>query len=262
MNRLDRHFRRQRELGKGVLITYFPIGEPKYDTLELAETYIENGSDLFEIGLPVPDPFADGKAVSDSMKRVREAAHDLDWIFHEIKRLREAYPDFPMQVFSYKQIFEQKPEKELIACCEEAGIDGILIADLDGEDSRQLDAILPESIHNIHFMPYPCDREQVDFIQGRAKGYVFLQAVDGPTGTQIECVDPGLADKITILHEAVPEALVCPGFGISTPQQCREVMTMGGDGVIIGSRMVKSVCDGSLEETGTLLGKLKAGLVR
>ncbi|MDE7062372.1 MAG: tryptophan synthase subunit alpha, partial [Lachnospiraceae bacterium] len=74
MNRLDRHFRRQRELGKGVLITYFPIGEPKYDTLELAETYIENGSDLFEIGLPVPDPFADGKAVSDSMKRVREAA--------------------------------------------------------------------------------------------------------------------------------------------------------------------------------------------
>lgn len=262
MNRIDKHFRRQKELGKGVLITYFPIGEPEYDSLKLAETYIENGSDLFEIGLPVPDPFSDGKVVSDSMKRVREAGRDLDWIFREVRRLREAFPEFPMQAFSYKQIFDQKPEQEFIACCKEAGIDGMLITDLNEKESRQLDESLPKEMHNIHFVPYQCSGEQIEFVRGRAEGYIFLQAVNGPTGTQTDSVDPGLKDKIAVLHEAVPGTFICPGFGISTPQQCQEVMKMGGDGVIIGSRMVKAVSDTSLEETGRLLGMLKAGLTR
>lgn len=259
MNRLINRFSKLREKEEGALITYFPIGDPEHDTMELADTYIENGADLLEISLPVPDPYYDGKTVAESMRRILEAGRDIDWIFNEIYRIRKAYPEMPLQLFSYMQIFEQKQLNEFAERCKEVQVDAMLIPEATEEQIRDLEPAFDPEFCQLRFMPYLCDISSIDLIRDRAKGYIFLQAADGMTGAR-ESVEPSLKEKISRLHAEIPDVSICSGFGVSTPEHCRQMMKMGADGVIVGSLIVKTVSQQSLIETGELIKLFKESL--
>lgn len=259
MNRFEDRFSKLRERHEGALITYFPIGEPDYDTIELAEAYIDNGVDLLEIGLPVVDPYYDGEIVSRSMRRITDLGRDIDWIFNEIHRLRKAYPDIPMQVFSYMQIFDQKEIKEFAECCREVDVDAMLIADATEEQTRDLERVFNPDIYQLRFMPFRCNDSDIELIKEYAKGYLFLQAAEGTTGVR-NSVDRSLEKNINRLHSKIPDVSICPGFGISTPEHCKQMMELGADGVIVGSRIVRAIEMQSLQETGKLIRKLKDNL--
>ena len=259
MNKLINRFEELRNKKKGTLITYFPIGEPEYETLALAEAYIENGADLLEIALPVADPFLDGKVVAQSMSRVREAGRQLDWLLKEMFKIRTAYPDTPLQIFSYMKIFDKKAIDEFAVCCRQMGADGILLCDATEAQLRALAEAFAPDFYCIRFMPFRCEMADVELIKDYAKGYIFLQAADGVTGER-GSVDKSLKGKISFLHEQIPGVSICAGFGISTPRHCREMVEMGADGVIVGSMVIRKLMSTSLTETGRLIKELKSNL--
>jgi tryptophan synthase alpha chain len=80
--------------------------------------------------------------------------------------------------------------------------------------------------------------ERMQMIAGNAKGFVYLVSVTGVTGER-NSISDGLGELIARVrdHTAVP---VCVGFGISTPEQAKQVGSVA-DGVIVGSACVKAI---------------------
>lgn len=260
MNLLDKKFEYAKSRDEGVLIAYFPLGEPGFDPVEMAETYYQNGVDVLEIAYPVADPFVDGAVVAGSMHRILEAGFFTpDWYFEQLERIKAAVPDVSLEVFGYSQMFNSIKKDEFYGLCKKSGVDSILIADLDGQSRSKMDRDLPEDIYNLRFMPFHYSQNDLEDADKHAKGYIFLQATDGVTGAR-ESLDERLGLKVEELKKRLPKTRICPGFGISTENHCKSIMSMGGDGVIIGSLVVDTVYKHKLAETGKLLKRLKDSL--
>jgi tryptophan synthase alpha chain len=78
----------------------------------------------------------------------------------------------------------------------------------------------------------------MEMIARNAKGFIYLVSVTGVTGER-KSISEGLGELISRVrqHTTVP---VCVGFGISTPEQARQVGALA-DGVIVGSACVKTI---------------------
>jgi tryptophan synthase alpha chain len=80
--------------------------------------------------------------------------------------------------------------------------------------------------------------ERMEMIARNAKGFIYLVSVTGVTGER-KSISEGLGGLIAQVREHT-SAPVCVGFGISTPEQARQVGKMA-DGVIVGSACVQTI---------------------
>lgn len=261
MNVLDKKFVENKKENKGVLITYFPIGEVGFDAVEMAQMYHENGTDVLEIGFPIPDPHLDGKVVSDSMARILAAGFTKEDFFSEIRRIHESVPDIVLEVFTYAKLFDQLTVEDFVNRCEDAGVDAVLVADASKELRKELDEEVSDNLINLRFLRNDFSDEDLNDLRKNGKGYVLLQAAPGTTGARKE-LKTDLEEKLKTVKETFPHLNICPGFGISNEEHCSQIMSWGADGVIIGSLVANSVWKNGLEETGKLIKRLKASLVR
>ncbi len=83
----------------------------------------------------------------------------------------------------------------------------------------------------------PTSHERIRSIAAEAKGFVYCVSSLGVTGVRSSITtDIGAMVKLVKETKNIPAAV---GFGISTPEQARE-MAQKADGVIVGSAIVKA----------------------
>lgn len=229
-NRLDRAMAR-----KPALICYLPTGDPTAPP-DLADLYVEQGVDVLEIGIPVPNPYVDGETIRASMERVRQAGVDAAKIATISGRIRRRHPGQAMVWMSYAS---GMAAHDLVRLANRAGIDGLLFVEPARLFGKLSDDLADIGIHLLHFMPRGLPRP--DVLAARSSGgYVMLQARNGPTGggaSQRRL--PDSKRQIRELHKAKVRTPIALGIGIRTPAQARRAIEMGADGVIIGSEMVR-----------------------
>lgn len=259
MNKLDNRFNKLKIEKKGALIVYFPIGEPGIDTLKLADNYISSGVDVLEIGLPVKDPYLDGKTISGSMERIRESGFKAEEAFELIKEIHKRHPETALEIMCYKQIFDEIIIEKFADLCHSSFIDAILVADADFTYQEYLKKFLGKDVHCLSFLPFQADKKYLDYLTIYSKGFVFLQAINGMTGARKE-LDPELENKIQRAKKFITNTPVCAGFGISDAKQCAEVKAMGADGVIIGSEAVIKLKSLGIEKCVEFLKECKNSL--
>jgi tryptophan synthase alpha chain len=119
----------------------------------------------------------------------------------------------------------------------EAGADGFIIPDLPLEEADEFYSMNGD-MPLIQMLAPTSPNERMELIARKAKGFIYLVSVTGVTGARSSISD-GLGDLIQRVreHTSVP---VCVGFGISTPEQARQVGALA-DGVIVGSACVKVI---------------------
>jgi tryptophan synthase alpha chain len=81
----------------------------------------------------------------------------------------------------------------------------------------------------------------MDRIHATSRGFTYLVSVTGVTG-----VRAALEGRVEPLVRALKQRGGCPvavGFGISSPEQARQVRAWGADGAIVGSALVKVMAD-------------------
>jgi tryptophan synthase alpha chain len=78
----------------------------------------------------------------------------------------------------------------------------------------------------------------MEMIARNAQGFIYLVSVTGVTGER-KSISEGLGELIARVREHT-SAPVCVGFGISTPEQAKEVGEMA-DGVIVGTACVRTI---------------------
>ncbi len=92
----------------------------------------------------------------------------------------------------------------------------------------------------------------------RSRGFIYLVSVAGVTGAR-ESLPEDLEKFVARVRQVASQPL-CIGFGISTPQQAKEVSKIA-DGVIIGSRLIQLMeADESLAGVENLIRDLRRAI--
>jgi tryptophan synthase alpha chain len=233
-NRLERAFGR----GRPALICYLPLGDPAAGE-GLAQLYAESGVDILEIGVPGGDPYLDGKTIADSVRRARGVGVNINRAADLIAEDRCQLPETGMVWMTYPP----DDPTGLVDAVARSGVDGFLVppgARAYAALGRQFEA---RGIEFIHFLRHDPTLKDVQAAIASSSGYVMLQANPGPTGLR-PIVLPDNARIIGMLRRLGLKTPIALGVGIGNPEQAREAVEMGADGVIIGSLTVETLLTG------------------
>ena len=94
--------------------------------------------------------------------------------------------------------------------------------------------------------------ERMEAIAEQSQGFIYLVSVTGVTGMRTQ-MQTRVGDVLKQVRE-VTDKPVGIGFGISGPEQAKQVKGWGADGAIVGSACVKLLADGDEAEAVKNLG--------
>ncbi len=234
MGRIEAVFAR---LKKPAFIGFIVAGDPDKETcIRAAMALVDGGTDILELGIPFSDPVADGPSIQKADERSLAAGTKVDTVFEIVRELRKN-TDIPVVFLAYYNIVYHRGVDRFYKEAHEAGVDGILIADMPVEESDDVyETALRYGIDPIFLITQTTSDERIKKIAARAQGYLYLVAVLGVTGVR-DTVSTGALELLGRVrkHTGIPLAL---GFGISTPGHARICAEAGADGVIVGSAIV------------------------
>lgn len=235
-NSLDETFVRARDEERGVLIPYLMAGYPDSDEfVELAVAVLEAGADALEIGIPFSDPLLDGPSIQRSTQDALDMGITPPRCIEYARQIhtRSAKPLLFMS--SCNPVLSYGVER-FCRDAAAAGVDGLIITDVPLEEQGDLlEATRANSLHLIQLLAPTSTPERLRRACDVASGFVYCISVAGVTGTRA-----GVADTARSLVKAVRGRTAVPavvGFGISGPEQAREVATFA-DGAAVGSALI------------------------
>lgn len=229
------NIRKAFENGKA-FIPFFTCGDPSLDvTEEIVYAMVEGGADLIELGIPFSDPMAEGPVIQGANVRALAGHVTTDKIFDMVVRLRKTVK-IPLVFMTYANVVFSYGSERFISKCKEIGMDGLILPDIPFEEKGEFDEICKK--YDIDFIPLitPTSHNRITAIAKEASGFVYCVSSLGVTGVRSEITsDVEYMVKLVKESNDIPCAI---GFGISTPEQAKE-MAQYGDGVIVGSAIVK-----------------------
>jgi tryptophan synthase alpha chain len=263
MGRIRRKFSSLRKKNGKALVVYLTAGDPSLaKTEEMIAALDRAGVDILEIGVPFSDPTADGPIIQAAAQRALKGGASLEGILDMIARVRKT-SDIPIVLFGYYNPIFAFGNERFSRRAKEAGVDGILVVDLPPEESGELRRFTDrDRIDFISLIAPTTGDERIGDIAGKASGFLYYISLTGVTGTAKPEVGRIRRDMERIRKiSALPVAV---GFGISTPEQAREIAPLA-DGVVVGSAIVKLIEENSgkpdlVETVSAFARDLKAAL--
>jgi tryptophan synthase alpha chain len=230
--------------GDGALITYLTGGDPNPDSFEQnVATLVGGGADIIEIGIPFSDPIADGPVIQASSQRALRAGATIPSILSQVERLSSAH-DLPFVILTYYNPILAFGAEAFCRLAKESGVDGLVIADLpEGEDPDFHRLVLSHGIDHIPIAAPNTSKERLESILANATGFVYLVSLYGVTGVRDTLGINALESLERLRSINRPRVPLCAGFGISTVDHIKALMSAGADGVIVGSTLVTLVND-------------------
>jgi len=240
MNRIENAFK-----NKPIFMPYFPLGYPDLDTsIDVIEALAKNGADLIEVGLSFSDPLADGPVIQKATQVALEKGITIKKSLEAVKELRNRGVAIPLVLMGYYNPMLAYGLEKFVCDAVDAGVDGFIVPDLPMEESDEFMFALSgtvgeeEALPLIQMLAPTSAPERMEMIARNAKGFIYLVSVIGVTGER-KSISEGLGELIARVREHT-SAPVCVGFGISTPEQAKEVGRMA-DGVIVGTTCVRTI---------------------
>ena len=237
--RISRLFARLRSEGKKGLIAYITAGDPSPDsTTELVLALARGGADLIELGVPFSDPVADGPVIQAASERAIKAGTTLRKVLEIAREIRQA-SEVPLLLFSYLNPILRYGVEALAQDAAAAGIDGCLITDLSVEEADiYIGAMRAYGLDTVFLAAPTSTPRRLALVAKYSTGFVYLVSRTGVTGER-----NSLSGSLEPLVESVRKATSLPlavGFGISTPEQVRQVGLLA-DAAVVGSAFVRTI---------------------
>ena len=239
MNRIDQKFKSLKIQKRKAFIAFISAGDPDLRTTERLAVALEGaGVDIIELGIPFSDPLADGPIIQASYFRALNKGTTVKKILETVKRIRRK-TSVPMALMSSYNPILHFGEEKFVKACADAGVDGLIVPDLPPEEAKILrQAAARFNIAIIFFVAPTTTDERIRANTRASGGFVYYVSLTGITGTQ-KAVAPSVVKHIHRIKRFTSKP-VCAGFGISTPQQVKDI-GRAADGVIVGSAIVKAI---------------------
>jgi len=239
VSRISDTFLELKRSGRGGFIPFITAGDPDLATTELLLIELAAaGADIIELGVPFSDPVADGEVIQRASERalqngvtLRDA---LTCIAHAKRHIK-----VPIVLFSYFNPLLQFGEDRLATEAKGAGVDAVLVTDLIPEEAQPWIEMLNQRALDPIFLVAPTTSdERLARIAQQARGFIYAVSRAGVTGPRSEMTDE--AEALVQRMRSVSDLPVAVGFGISTPEQVREVWRFA-DAAVVGSAIVSQI---------------------
>ena len=216
-------------------MTHIYFGDPNEDfSLNLAQTLLDNGADILEIGIPYTDPVCDGEVFQSTCRRALEEGITPRHVLNGISSIRKLGYKQKIYLTSYYGPIFKMGITEFVSMAEYAGVDGFIVPDLLLEEQGELRKACNDSgISLIQFATVYSSLERLKTICYAAGDFIYCISLPGVTGER------GDFYKLIKLIKSITQKKIFVGFGIKSPEDAKEIMKFGADGVIVGSAIAK-----------------------
>ena len=237
------------------LVTFTTGGDPDLNTsLEILKTIINNGIDIIEIGMPFSDPMADGPTIQESSVRSLANGTKINDIFEIVMNIRKLNSEIPIILMGYYNSIFNLGIDNFTAKCAEAGVDGLIIVDLQPEeDSELLTKTKEKGIDLIRLITPTTDQKRLTTILSNASGFLYYVTVTGITGQNSANIED-LKKSINTIKSSTKLPIVA-GFGIKNRNDVEQISTFT-DGVVVGSSIVNIIKD-NLNDKNKMINEIK-----
>ena len=253
-NRIDIRFQKLRESQKAGFIAYITAGDPTPEaTPELAAALEASGVDILELGIPFSDPLADGATIQAAAGRAIAAGTNVPAVLDIVRKIRES-SELPLVLFTYLNPVYVYGYERFIKEASAAGADGLLILDLPPDEaSKNAELAGAHGLLSIRLIAPTTPPGRMELIAKSAEGFIYYVSREGVTGEQ-SALSQSISSQVAEIrkHSSLPIAV---GFGISTPDQAREV-ARHADAVVVGSAIVRQIAEA--ENSSDLAEKIAA----
>lgn len=236
-------------------VPYVVAGDPSADaTADYAAALVRGGADVLELGLPFSEPVADGPTIESGIRRALDAGMTPDRYLALVDSLDLGVPIVTMTYYNLIFRYGDGDVEPFVEAAAEAGVDGLIVPDLPVEESVPLREACDRHDVALVFIVAPTTTDQrLERIVERGSGFLYVQARLGTTGAR-EDVSTQTYESLERLPDVDLPAAV--GFGVSSGEQARAIISAGADGVVAGSVFVDIIGDGEdvverLEATAT-----------
>lgn len=253
MNRIDRRFADLAQRGEKAFIPFITAGDPDLETTRRIVLALANvGADVVELGVPFSDPLADGVVNQAAAQRALKHHVHLGQILETVRAIRKE-SEVPLILFTYYNPVLAYGAEKLARDAADAGVDGILCVDLPPEEAEEYrQACNAHGLATVFLLAPTSTDARIELIATRSSGFVYYVSRTGVTGVREKMEDSvrGMVEKI----KSYTKLPVAVGFGISNPEQAREVADYA-DGVVVGSAIVRMIGElGAQPETPEKVG--------
>lgn len=237
MNRIEKIFSDLATTGGKALMPFITAGDGGVASLAKVIPGLERGgASICEVGIPFSDPIADGPVIQASMTRALDDGVTVEQVFEQVASLRPQTQMGLVAMVSYSIVY-RIGLKRFVADAAQAGFDGFIFPDLPLQESKAARDATAEAGLILSMLISPTTPiERAQQIASVSTGFAYVVSRRGITG-ESSALPADLPDRLSKLREVtrVPMAV---GFGISSPDQVREVVSVA-DAAIVGSAMVR-----------------------
>ena len=236
-----------RELGnraEGVIVAYLMGHDPDPKAfMANAESLIEGGADILEVGIPFSDPVADGPVIQAAGTRALSAGATPRKIIDTIGELSSQYTT-PFVILTYYNPILAMGIEQFMKNASDNGVKGIVVPDLPMEESdRFRDIALKHNIDSVLLAAPNTSEKRLAGILEKSRGFVYLVSLYGVTGPR-DTLSPQALETVKKVKSLAKGVIpISAGFGISQPQHVSSLLRAGADGAIVGSALVRTVAE-------------------
>jgi len=223
--------------GNKALIAYVTVGYPSIEaTLKIVPLLAKSGCDIVELGIPFSDPLADGTTIQKASFHALRNGVTLKLCIDVARQLRQKV-EIPLVMMSYFNPVYKYGCEGFCRDSADAGIDGLIIPDLPPEEGSELEvATMKNNLDLVYLLAPTSNENRIKLVANKSSGFIYLVSVTGTTGARESL--PSELDTFVARVRKIAKQPLCVGFGISTPQQARQIATIA-DGIIVGSRIIQ-----------------------
>ena len=239
-----------------LLVAFLPANYPDRETsLQLINYLLKHGVDALELGFPALDASKDGKTIVEANRVVIGNGFKAADYFSLAKRVNQNQEYNRIAAMGYwdslKADFAAKYQKKL----KKAGIKDLIFPDLKAEKDIKL---LNSSGYNL--VPFLDSKEKIRGHTFKGEAFLYCPTHRGKTGTdksfELEFLE-GLKNELE--SSQLAEIPHLAGFGISSAEDVKKIMTLDFDGVIVGSEFINKI-DQGMAAVEDFLAELKIAL--
>ncbi len=254
MMNVARRFQDLKQNSQCALIPFITAGDPDLETtIKAIEVLADNGADLIELGVPYSDPLADGPTIQAAATRALKKGVQLEDVLAVVTKVTSKI-NVPIILFAYYNPIYYRGIESFLRQVKEAGVSGLVVPDLPLEEAEVLLKPAAEIGIEVTLLVAPTSsKSRIQAIAAKSQGFIYLVSVTGVTGVRTQMATE-VKDLLANLHSATDKPIGV-GFGISDPEQAKQVKDWGADAVIVGSAIVKRLAEGTPESGLKAIGE-------
>ncbi len=259
MSRIQTTFSALEKQGRKALIPFITAGDPNPElTLPLMRALVAGGADIIELGVPFSDPMADGPTIQRASERALAQGMSLRKVLAIVREFRKENASTPVVLMGYANPVEAYGLEGFARDASDSGIDGVLIVDYPPEECIEFSAAMKSAGIDPVFLLAPTSTEQrYAEVAEAGSGYIYYVSLKGVTGSATLDLDE-VARRIPAIRAKVGMP-VGVGFGIRDAATAARIATMA-DAVVIGSRIIEEIENGTVEEAPARVTRLLSGI--